>query len=83
MDRAKGERQTHLSLWPIVLLKNVVIHFRGTVGHKHYCLAAHAATASSIKLREDRQDMKIQNGKQIISEMLFSLIPTMSASHCM
>lgn len=52
------ETYTHLSFWPIVLLKNIIIHFCGTVGHKHYSLAAHAAPSSSIKLHKVKDKNK-------------------------
>lgn len=65
------ERERHLSFRPIVLLKNVVIHFSGAVGHKHYGLAAHAATSSSIKLHRDKKHMNMYHRKKIRSEMLF------------
>lgn len=50
--RLRTERKTNLSFWPIILLKNVIIHLRGTVSHEHYSLAAHAAPSRPIKLQK-------------------------------
>lgn len=41
----------HLSFWPIVLLKNIIIHFSCPVCHKHYGLVAHTSMASLIELQ--------------------------------
>lgn len=56
----RREREgTHLSFWPIVLLKNVIVHFSRPVSHEHYSLAAHTAMSSLIKLQKERKHIKI------------------------
>lgn len=56
-------RETNLSFWPVVLLKNIIIHFCGTVRHQHYGLAAHAAPTRPIKLQKARQRRRSDTNK--------------------
>lgn len=51
----RTERKTNLSFWPIILLKNIIIHLCGAVSHQHYSLAAHAAPSGPIELQKDRK----------------------------
>lgn len=51
----RTERKTNLSVWPIILLKNIIIHLCGAVSHQHYSLAAQAAPSGPIKLQKDRK----------------------------
>lgn len=50
-----SKKRTNLSLWPVILLKNIIIHLCSTISHEHYSLAAHAAPSGAIKLQKDTQ----------------------------
>lgn len=49
------ETMTHFSFRPVVLLKNIIIHFSCPICHKHYGLAAHAAVSCLIELQEEKE----------------------------
>lgn len=57
--KIKKEVKTYFSFWPVVLLKNIIIHFSRSVSDEHDGLAAHAAMSRLIKLQTGKkQHMK-------------------------